>query len=117
MLFTVDYAKKLDSEDSLSRFREEFYIKPNTIYLDGNSLGLLSKRAERTLLESLNDWKEHGIDGWTKGKHPWFFLSERLGELMAPLVGAEADEVIVTGSTTVNLHQLVLLFISRREKS
>jgi kynureninase len=110
MLLTEKDAKNLDSDDILSRFRDEFYIKPNTIYLDGNSLGLLSKRAERTLLESLNDWKEHGIDGWTKGEHPWFFLSERLGEMMAPLVGAEADEVIVTGSTTVNLHQLIATF-------
>jgi kynureninase len=110
MILTVEDAKKMDIEDSLFKFREEFYIKPNTIYMDGNSLGLLSKRAERTLLESLNDWKEHGIDGWTKGKHPWFFLSETLGKLMAPLVGATADEVIVTGSTTVNLHQLVATF-------
>ncbi|WHY02874.1 kynureninase [Neobacillus sp. DY30] len=110
MELTLEYAKQLDRTDSLNRFREEFYIKPNTIYMDGNSLGLLSKRAERTLLESLNDWKEHGIDGWTKGKHPWFFLSERLGEMMAPLVGASSDEVIVTGSTTVNLHQLVATF-------
>ncbi|MFS0778096.1 kynureninase [Neobacillus sp. 3P2-tot-E-2] len=110
MLLTENDAIQLDRNDSLSRFREEFYIKPKTIYLDGNSLGLLSKRAERTLLESLNDWKEHGIDGWTKGEHPWFFLSERLGVMMAPLVGAEADEVIVTGSTTVNLHQLVATF-------
>jgi kynureninase len=110
MVLTEKDAKQLYREDSLSRFREEFYIKPNTIYLDGNSLGLLSKRAERTLLESLNDWKEHGIDGWTRGEHPWFFLSERLGEMMAPLVGAEVDEVIVTGSTTVNLHQLVATF-------
>jgi kynureninase len=110
MLLTVNDAKKLDREDSLSRFRDEFYIKPNSIYMDGNSLGLLSKRAERTLLESLNDWKENGIDGWTKGKRPWFFLSERLGEMMAPLVGAEDDEVIVTGSTTVNLHQLAATF-------
>ncbi|NYE06563.1 kynureninase [Bacillus niacini] len=110
MVLTEKDAKQLDRDDSLSRFREEFYIKPNTIYLDGNSLGLLSKRAERTLLESLNDWKEHGIDGWTRGEHPWFFLSERLGEMMAPLVGAEVDEVIVTGSTTVNLHQLVATF-------
>lgn len=110
MFLTLEYAKQLDKEDSLYRFREEFYIKPNSIYMDGNSLGLLSKRAERTLLESLNDWKEHGIDGWTKGKHPWFFLSEKLGEMMAPLVGASSDEVIVTGSTTVNLHQLVATF-------
>ncbi|QIZ07834.1 kynureninase [Priestia megaterium] len=110
MLFTLEYAKQLDQDDILNRFREEFYIKPNSIYMDGNSLGLLSKRAERTLLESLNDWKEHGIDGWTNGKHPWFFLSEKLGEMIAPLVGGSANEVIVTGSTTVNLHQLVATF-------
>src|SRR4051812_21657854 len=116
MLFTLEYAKQLDQEDILNRFREEFYIKPNSIYMDGNSLGLLSKRAERTLLESLNDWKEHGIDGWTKGKHPWFFLSESLGERIAPLVGAEVDEVIVTGSTTVNLHQLVATFYKLQGK-
>ncbi|MBT2725462.1 kynureninase [Bacillus sp. ISL-75] len=110
MLMTLEYSHQLDQEDSLKRFREEFYIKPNSIYMDGNSLGLFSKRAERTLLESLNDWKEHGIDGWTNGKHPWFFLSEKLGEMVAPLVGALANEVIVTGSTTVNLHQLVATF-------
>ncbi|WP_420490176.1 kynureninase [Neobacillus drentensis] len=110
MLLSLEYAQQLDMEDQLNRFREEFYIKPNSIYMDGNSLGLLSKRAEKTLLESLNDWKEHGIDGWTNGKHPWFFLSEKLGEMIAPLVGASANEVIVTGSTTVNLHQLVATF-------
>src|SRR3954452_17032529 len=104
---SLENAQLLDKEDSLNRFRKEFYIKLNSIYMDGNSLGLLSKRAERTLLECLNDWKEHGIDGWTKGKHPWFFLSEKLGEMMAPIVGAAANEVIVTGSTTVNFHQLV----------
>jgi kynureninase len=110
MHMNIEDAKQLDIEDKLGRFREEFYIKPNTVYMDGNSLGLLSKRAEKTLLESLNDWKEHGIEGWINGTHPWFFLSERLGEMMAPLVGASANEVIVTGSTTVNLHQLVATF-------
>lgn len=110
MLLSLEFAQQFDIEDQLNKFREEFYLKPNSIYMDGNSLGLLSKRAERTLLESLNDWKEHGIDGWTTGRHPWFFLSEKLGEMMAPLVGAKANEVIVTGSTTVNLHQLVATF-------
>ncbi|PEL10474.1 kynureninase [Bacillus sp. AFS017336] len=107
---TLDYAKKMDSVDSLRKFRDEFYLKPGSIYMDGNSLGLLSKRAERTLLESLDDWKNYGIDGWTNGNHPWFFMAEKLGEKLAPLVGASAEEVIVTGSTTVNLHQLVATF-------
>ncbi len=107
---TIEQAKELDQHDSLRRFREEFYIKENSIYMDGNSLGLLSKRAEKTILASLNDWKEHGIDGWMQGSYPWFSLSETLGEKMAPLVGALPDEVIVTGSTTVNLHQILATF-------
>jgi kynureninase len=107
---TVEFAQKLDQHDKLSSFRDEFYLQPHSIYMDGNSLGLLSKRAEKTLLESLTDWKELGIDGWTQGNHPWFFMSEKLGELSAPLVGALPEEVIVTGSTTVNLHQLTASF-------
>ncbi|MFS0861888.1 kynureninase [Fredinandcohnia sp. 179-A 10B2 NHS] len=110
MQANLDFGKHLDNEDSLNRFRDEFYIKPDSIYMDGNSLGLLSKRAEATLLNSLEDWKQYGIDGWTQGKQPWFFMSEKLGELLAPLVGALPEEVIVTGSTTVNLHQLVSTF-------
>ncbi|MEH7331667.1 kynureninase [Neobacillus drentensis] len=107
---TLEFAKQLDNEDTLARFREEFYLKPGSIYMDGNSLGLLSKRAEKALLDSLNDWKHYGIDGWTQGDHPWFFMAEELGKMLAPLVGASAEEVIVTGSTTVNLHQLVSTF-------
>ncbi len=44
------------------------------------------------------------------GKYPWFTMSEQLAEKLAVLVGAEANEVIVTGSTTVNLHQLAATF-------
>jgi kynureninase len=106
----ADFAARLDLEDGLARFRDEFYLKEDSIYLDGNSLGLLSKRAEKTLLESLADWREHGIDGWMGGRHPWYYLSEKLGKLTAPLVGALPEEVIVSGSTTVNLHQLVATF-------
>lgn len=102
--------KDLDSCDPLQKFKEEFYIKNGTLYLDGNSLGLLSKKAEKTLLESIKDWKECGIDGWMDGKHPWFTLSESLGGKMAPLIGAAEDEVIITGSTTGNLHQLISTF-------
>jgi len=75
-----------DEQDALAAYRDEFYLQPGSIYMDGNSLGLLSKRAEKTLLESLSDWKELGIDGWMKGRHPWFELSERLAALNAPLV-------------------------------
>jgi kynureninase len=108
--YTKEYAVSLDKQDELAPYRNEFYIKEGSIYFDGNSLGLLSKRAEQTLLRLLDSWKHFGIDGWTQGEHPWFYLSESLGKSLAPLVGGSPEEVIVTGSTTVNLHQLVSTF-------
>ncbi|MCG7343424.1 kynureninase [Sporosarcina sp. ACRSL] len=107
---TLVNAQERDRKDRLASYKDEFYIPENTIYMDGNSLGLLSKRAELTLLELLDSWKTLGINGWTEGEHPWFYLSERVGEKMALLVGGTPGEVIATGSTTVNLHQLVSTF-------
>lgn len=105
-----EYAKELDAKDCLAHFKNEFYIRENQFYMDGNSLGLLSKRAEQSLLRSLEDWKQYGIDGWTEGREPWYFFAEKLGALMAPLIGAQPEEVIATGSTTTNLHQLAGTF-------
>ena len=110
MEYTEAYAKVLDESDPLKHFKNEFYLNPDRIYMDGNSLGLLSKRAEVSLTDTVASWKEYAIDGWTEGKEPWFTLPERLGELCAPLVGAEAEEVVITGSATVNLHQLTAAF-------
>ncbi len=107
---TKEFAEFLDQKDSLSNYRDEFYLQPGTIYLDGNSLGLLSKRAEQSLLDLLDSWKTLAIDGWMQGDHPWYYFAEKLGALSAPLVGAKENEVIVTGSTTTNLHQLIASF-------
>ncbi len=78
--------------------------------MDGNSLGLLSRDAERTLLERLEEWKSLGIGGWLEADPPWFYLGEQLGRLQAPLMGAEPEELVATSSTTVNLHALLAGF-------
>ncbi len=110
--FTTDerLAKKLDREDSLAGFRQQFYIPKDTIYMLGNSLGLLSKDAEKSLHRVLEQWKDHAIGGWLGGNTPWFYLAEKLGAMAAPLVGAAEDEVVATGTTTVNIHSLMSTF-------
>ncbi|MDI1249399.1 MAG: kynureninase [Lacunisphaera sp.] len=100
-------AHALDQADPLARFRAEFHLPPGRIYLDGNSLGLLSRRAETHLARVLGEWRTLGIDGWTDASPPWVTLSETIAAQLAPLVGAAPDEVAVTGSTTTNLHQLL----------
>src|SRR5690625_6017823 len=110
MNLDVTYAKKLDQQDELNQFRKEFFIPDETIYFDGNSLGLVTTRAETSLFNLFHSWKQYAIDGWSEGENAWFYLSENLGDLMVPLVGARPNEVIVTGSTTTNLHQLTASF-------
>jgi len=105
----IEEARSLDAGDALRRFREEFYL-PEGIYLDGNSLGPLSRRAEERLLQTIAEWKALGIDGWMEAEPAWYYLAESLGALLAPLLGAAADEVIVANSTTVNLHQILATF-------
>jgi kynureninase len=115
-LSSLEYAESLDHQDPLRSFREEFYLPEKDLYLDGNSLGLMSKRAEKSLLGLADSWRSLGIDGWMAGQYPWFTLSEKLGEMCAPLVGAKANEVIITASTTTNLHQLVATFYKPQGK-
>ncbi|MFE4813122.1 hypothetical protein ACFQ9Y_18570 [Peribacillus simplex] len=49
---TKDYAKTLYQEGPFVSYRKEFYLNPGMIYLDGNSLGLLSKGSEKSLMKS-----------------------------------------------------------------
>jgi kynureninase len=106
----AEFASECDAQDPLGQFRNRFYLSPGTVYLDGNSLGLLSRDAEASILQALDAWREHAIDGWTAGQRPWFWAGENLGALQADLVGALADEVVVTGAITLNLHALLATF-------
>lgn len=109
--FTTEaHALALDAADALAPFRQRFYLPPDTIYMDGNSLGLLSRDAEAAVLAALDAWQRLGVQGWLEAEPPWFTTGEELGAKLAPLVGAGADEVVATGSTTVNLHALIASF-------
>jgi len=107
---TEEGAHELDSKDPLSQFRERFYMLEGTIYMDGNSLGLLSIEVEQCLSRVVTEWKTLGINGWLEADPPWFYHAENLGALAASLVGAHPNEVVATGTTTVNLHSLVSTF-------
>ena len=106
----LEQARGLDARDPLRAFRDEFYLPQTGLYFDGNSLGLLSRPAERRLAQAIEDWKRLAIDGFTQAQSRWFHLAEELAALLAPLVGARADEVIAANSTSVNLHQVLATF-------
>ncbi len=100
-------AYQRDAHDELAFCRRHFTPPPGTLYLDGNSLGLMPRQAADALARVTREWQTLGIDGWTEADTPWFFLPETLAAQVAALVGAVPEEVAVANSTTVNLHQLL----------
>lgn len=112
----IDQARELDRNNKLAGFRKRFYLPEDKIYMDGNSLGLLSIDAEQSLLRVLDEWKNLGIDGWLQGERPWFWFAEEIGAMASQLVGAKPEEVVLTGTTTVNIHALISSFYEPKGK-
>ncbi len=98
-------ALALDEADPLAGWRDEFLIPdPALVYLDGNSLGRTPKRTlERLHRVMTEEWGEGLIRSWAH----WLDLPQRVGDKLAPLLGARPGEVVVHDSTSVNLYQLV----------
>lgn len=110
------FAKQMDQQDVLKDFKKRFYINEGELYMDGNSLGLCSKDAEESVMRALEDWKKLGINMWTQTEPSRFLYHDYLGELMAPLIGAEADEVTVHANTTLNIHSAIGTFYEPTDK-
>ena len=104
-------AARLDDADPLSSFADRYRIPEDLLYMDGNSLGPASDAALASLDRVVDEWRDLLISGWTAADPPWFEVGARLGDALAPLVGAEPDEVVVGNSITVNIHTLVGTFL------
>lgn len=111
---TLAFARELDEEDKLAKFRNEFYIPKKdgkeVIYLCGNSLGLQPKNARAAIEQELKDWAELGVEGHFKGKNPWMYYHHFLTEKVAKVVGAKPSEVVVMNNLTANLHLMMVSF-------
>jgi len=107
------YAQWMDENDPLAQYREAFAIAdPNLIYLDGNSLGRLPKKTEKMLQEAVRDaWGTRLIRAWNEG---WIESDRMLGAKIAKLVGAQADEILVTEGTSINLFKLATAALKAR---
>ncbi|CAN5430200.1 MAG: kynureninase [Acidimicrobiia bacterium] len=106
-------AAELDAADPLRRFRERFVVPdPDLVYLDGNSLGRLPSSAVDRAGEVVNaEWGARLIRAWNEG---WWEAPLRIGDAVAPLIGARPGEVAVADSTSVNLFKLAVTALDQR---
>lgn len=109
----IDQARELVSADPLREYRARFALPEGVIYLDGNSLGALPEATPERLAEVVRgEWGEGLIRSWNSAD--WIGMPQRVGGKIAPLIGAEADEVIAADSTSTNLFKLIAAALHMR---
>jgi kynureninase len=103
---TREECQGLDLDDSMAPLRNEFLLNYDEIYLDGNSLGPLSRAASMRVNEVLeSEWSRQLVRGWNDAG--WMVMPTRLGDRIAPLIGARQGEVVVADTLTIALAKLI----------
>ncbi len=103
--FSRDDAEQLDAEDPLRRLSDAFDLSGGVIYLDGNSLGPPPKQALARLQHTAADeWGRDLIRSWNAAG--WFDMPKTCGAKIARLIGAPAEDVIVSDSVSINIFKL-----------
>ena len=106
-------ARKLDRDDPLAAYRKLFALPDGIIYLDGNSLGALPKSvAPRMAAVVAEEWGRDLITSWNV--HDWIDLPRRVGNKIAPLIGAEPGTVVAADSTSINIFKLLSVALQQR---
>ncbi|MFF7854404.1 kynureninase [Streptomyces sp. NPDC007904] len=102
-------AEKLDGADELADRRAAFVLDDagDVVYLDGNSLGALPAAVPGRVEDVVRrQWGELRIRSWTESG--WWTAPERIGDRIAPLVGAAAGQIVVGDSTSVNVFKALV---------
>ncbi|WP_046469330.1 kynureninase [Allosalinactinospora lopnorensis] len=104
---TREDCAKLDAEDPLARFRDEFSLPEGVVYLDGNSLGALPKATPGRVAQVVErEWGRGLVKSWSDAG--WWDKPRTLGAGIAPLVGAQPHEVVVGDGTSANLFKVLV---------
>ena len=105
-MITREECEALDAGDELAAIRDEFTLDDREIYLDGNSLGPVSSSVKARVDEVIEDqWARGLVRSW--GDAGWMAQPTRLGDRIAPLIGARAGEVVVADTLTFLIAKLV----------
>ncbi|MDI9832168.1 kynureninase [Streptomyces sp. KAU_LT] len=99
-------AEKLDAADDLAGVRARFVLD-DVVYLDGNSLGALPAHVPGRVEDVVRrQWGELRIRSWDESG--WWTAPERIGDRIAPLVGAAPGQIVVGDSTSVNVFKALV---------
>ena len=107
------YFENLDAEDPLATTVARFRRPADVVYLDGNSLGPLPDHVPGVIADVVErQWGQDLISSWNQ--HEWWTLARRVGDRVAPLIGAPPGTVVAGDTTTFAIYKAVSAALSLR---
>lgn len=89
-----------------TRTRSQFSIPEDMIYLDGNSLGVMPATAAKAVSGMItNEWGRQLVTGWNSAG--WYEQPRRVGDMIAPLIGAGPGQVVMGDTLSIKVFQAV----------
>ncbi len=84
--------------DDLIKYRSQFPILENTVYMISNSLGAMPKTVFDKMNEYAETWATRGVRAWAEG---WWELPIKAGENIAKILNVNPDEITMHQNVTI----------------
>jgi kynureninase len=84
--------------DELLKWRDEFPILANTVYLISHSLGAMPRATYERLHEYAEAWSTRGVRAWVEG---WWEMPLATGDKIARIIGADPGSVAMHQNVSI----------------
>jgi kynureninase len=84
--------------DELLKWRKEFPVLDNTVYLISHSLGAMPKATYQRLQDYADAWATRGVRAWSEG---WWEMPITVGNDIARIIGADPETVVMHQNVSV----------------
>jgi kynureninase len=86
--------------------KKDFYLPLDEIYMAGHSLGPMPKLAKCQIEKVMQAWNTDAVKAWNTDA--WIDLPHQVAARVAPFIGADPNDVVISDSTSVNLFKVLM---------
>jgi kynureninase len=94
----VELTRGIATDADIHHWRSEFPIVDTCTYLVSHSLGAMPRKTAAYLQQFADQWSSRGVRAWYEG---WWEIGRETGNLLAPILGVDADSISMHQNVTV----------------
>ncbi|MDP1614678.1 MAG: aminotransferase class V-fold PLP-dependent enzyme, partial [Methylococcales bacterium] len=94
--------------------KNDFILPHDQVYMCGHSLGPMPKLAKLQIDQVMQAWASDAVKAWNTDR--WIDLPSQVATSVAPFLGADAKDLVISDSTSVNLFKVLMAALKINHK-